>query len=123
MNEEFSWSADFLSKEPPVQGVVIKITKEMVSKTIIKVKTGKAAGPPSIVIQMIKAPGDQFVDYLISLFNQIVYEGIFPTELHLSHIFNLFRGKENMLLRGKYRGLKLQVQLMKVLEYILNSII
>ena len=81
----------------------------MVLKTIIKMKAWKAAGPPSIVIQMMKAAGDQFVDYLISLFNQIVYEGIFPTELHLSHIFNLFRGNRDMLLRRKCRDLKLQV--------------
>ena len=44
-------------------------------------------------------------------------------ELHLSYIINLFKGKGDALLRGNYRGLKLQEHVMKVLEYTLNIII
>ena len=43
LNVEFPWNAANMSEEAPVEGPAIKITPEMVSKTISKMKSGKAA--------------------------------------------------------------------------------
>ena len=48
LNVEFPWNAENLSEEAPVEGPAIKITSEMVSKAISKMKSGKAAVPSGI---------------------------------------------------------------------------
>ena len=82
----------------------------MVSKAINKMKPGKAAGPYGIIVEMIKAVGDQVVTALTSLFNGIVHEGVVPNDWHLSYIINLYKGNVDALSRANYRGLKLQEQ-------------
>ena len=59
LNVEFDWDPDHLSNEPPLEGPPIPITIDMVKKAISKMKSGKAAGPSGIVVEMIKAAGDQ----------------------------------------------------------------
>ena len=76
-------------------------------------KAGKAAGPSGIVIEMIKAAGEKMVDSLVTLFNTIIKDGVVPKDWNMSYIVNLFKGKGDALLRGNYRGLKLQEQIMK----------
>ena len=49
---------DHLSNEPPLVGPPIPITIDMVKKAISKMKSGKAAGPSGIEVEMIKAAGD-----------------------------------------------------------------
>ena len=123
LNVEFPCNAENLSEEAPVEGPAIKITSEMVSKAMSKMKSGKAAGPSGIIIEMIKAAGDGIVNCLTSLFNQIIYDVGVPNDWHLSYIINLFKGKGDALSCGNYRGLKLQEQVMKILEHVLNTII
>ena len=57
-----------MSEAAPV-GPAIKITPEMVSKAISKMKSGKAAGLSGIIIEIIKAIGDGVIVFLTSLFN------------------------------------------------------
>ena len=61
-----------MSEEASVEGPETKITQEMVSKAISKMKSGKAAGPSGIIIEMIKAAGDGVIVCLTSLFNHII---------------------------------------------------
>ena len=123
LNEEFQWDPDSLSVEPPVEGPAIEITVDMVSSAISKMKNGKSPGPSGLIIEMIKAGGDSFLDELTVLINRIIYEGTVPSDWNLSFIINLFKGKGDALLRGNYRGLKLQEQAMKIMEHVLNAII
>ena len=58
LNVEFDWDPDHLSKERPLEGLPIPITIDMVKKAISKMKSGKAAGPSGIVVEMIKVAGD-----------------------------------------------------------------
>ena len=51
-NVEFDWNPDHLSNEPPLEGPPIPITIDMM-KAISKMKSGKAAGPSGIVVEMI----------------------------------------------------------------------
>ena len=54
----FQCNAANMSEEAPVYGRAFKITPEMVSKAISHMKSGKAAGPSGIIVEMIKAAGD-----------------------------------------------------------------
>ena len=81
MNVQFPWNAANMSEEAPVEGPAIKITPEMVSKTISKMKSGKAAGPSGI-IEMIKAAGDGVIVCLTPLFSHIIYIGRVPDDWH-----------------------------------------
>ena len=58
LNVEFDWDRVPLSNEPPLEGLPIPITIDMVKKAISNMKSGKAAGQSGIVVQMIKAAGD-----------------------------------------------------------------
>ena len=58
LNDEFDWDPDHLSRKPPLEGLPIPITIDMVKKAISKMKSGKAAGPSGIVVKIIKAAGD-----------------------------------------------------------------
>ena len=58
----------------------------MVFKAVSRMESGKATGPSGIIVEMIKAAGDEFIDCLTSLFNQIIYDAGVPSEWHLSYI-------------------------------------
>ena len=58
LNAEFDWDPDHLSNEPLLEGPPIPIIFDMVKKAISKMKSGKAAGPSGIVIEMFTAAGD-----------------------------------------------------------------
>ena len=50
-----------MSNDPLLEGLSIPITMDMVKKAISKMKSGKAAGPSGIVVEMIRAAGDTLV--------------------------------------------------------------
>ena len=97
LNAEFPWNASNLNDEPTVEGPAIKIVIEMVSKSINKMKAGKAAGPSGIIIEIIKVAGNGIINFITPLFNNTVYEGKVPNDWHLSYIINLVKGKEDAL--------------------------
>ena len=43
-------------------------------------KAGKAAGPPGIIIEMIKLANNKIFDNITSIFNHIVYESRPPND-------------------------------------------
>ena len=112
-----------MCEEATVEGPAIKIAPEMVSKAISKMKSGKAAGPSGIIIEMIKDAGDGVIVCLTSILNHIIYIGRVPDDWHLSCIINILKGIRDALSCGNYGGLKLQEHVMKILEHILNTII
>ena len=58
LNVEFDWDPDHLSYQPPVEGLPIPITIDMVKKAISQMEAGKAPDPSGIVVEMIRAAGD-----------------------------------------------------------------
>ena len=123
LNNEFDWDPDHLSNEPPLEGPPIPITIDMVKKAISKMKSGKAAGPPGIVVEMIKAAGDTGATMIRDLATAIILDGKVPTDWEESFIVCLYKGKGDALDRGNYRGLKLTEQAMKILERIVDGLI
>ena len=57
LNVEFEWDPEHLhvSDEPPLEEPPIPISIDIVKKAISKMKSGKAAGPSGIVVEMISA--------------------------------------------------------------------
>ena len=124
LHHEFDWDPDHLSNEPPLEGPPIPITIDMVKKAISKMKSGKAAGPSGIVVEMIKTAGDTGATMIQDLATVIIRDSKVPTDWEQSFIVCLYKGKEGDALdRGNYRGLKLTEQAMKILERIVDGLI
>ena len=122
-NVEFDWDPDHLSYQPPVEGLPIPITINMVNKAISQMKAGKAPGPSGIVVDMIQAAGDMGSSMIRDLTASIIHDGKIPSDWEQSFIVCLYEGKGGALERGNYRGLKPSEQVMKVLERIVDGLI
>ena len=77
---EFDWDPDHLSNESPLEGPPIPMTIDMVKKAISKMKSGKAAAPSSIVVEMIKAAGDTGATIINDPATAIICDGKVPTD-------------------------------------------
>ena len=93
MNVEFEWDPDHLSDEPPVEGPSNPITINMVKKAISQMKSGKAAGPSGIVVEMIEAAGDTGTSMIRDLADAIIRDGQVPSDWEQSFIVCLYKGK------------------------------
>ena len=123
LNVEFPWREEDLSNADPVLGPPLLFTKEMVEKSISKMKIGKASGPSDVVTEMLKASSDVCSELIADLTNSIIHDNIMPSEWDDSFIISLFKGKCEALDRGNYRGLKLTEHVLKVVERIIEVII
>ena len=123
LNVEFSWNLDGLSKVYPVEGPSEPITTAMVRTAINKMSLGKAAGPSSIFVEMLKAAGSSGASMIRDLIGDIIFENRIPSEWQESHIVSVYKGKGDALNRSNCRGLKLIDQAMKVLERIVEGFV
>ena len=123
LNVEFPWNPGSLEDISPVIGPLPLISRCMVSMAIKAMKSGKAAGPYGIVVEMICAGGETITDEIARLANAIIQEEEMPSEWDLSYIINCYKGKGDALVRGNYRGLKLLDQVLKVIERVLEPLI
>ena len=76
MNVEFPWDPDSIAHQPMVEGPANTISVEMVKKAISEMKLNKTGGPSGVVIEMIRAAGDNMVTHLARLFSFILRGGI-----------------------------------------------
>ena len=123
LNVEFDWDPDHLSYQPPVEGLPIPITIDMVKKAVSQMKAGKAPGPSGIVVEMIPAAGDMVASMIRDLAVAIICDGKVPSDWEQSFIVCLYKGKVDTLERGNCRGPKLTEQVMKILERIVDGLI
>ena len=63
---------------------------------------------------MILVGDDDIILAITHLINCIIADNKIPDDWCLSYIINCYKGKEDALPRGNYRGLKLLDQVMKV---------
>ena len=123
LNVEFDWDSDHLSYQPPVEGLPIPITIDMVKKAISQMKAGKAPGSSGIVVEMIRVASDMGASMIRDLEAAIICDGKVPSDWEQSFIVYLYKGKGDALERGNYRGLKLTEQVMKILQRIVDGLI
>ena len=102
--------------------LALPLDVEMVVKAITKMKTGKAAGPSGIIAEMLKASGDTGARLVVDLANDMVRNGVIPSDWEDSFIINIYKGKGDALERGNYRGIKL-LDVMKGIERVIEKII
>ena len=119
----YPWDESALPGAPPVEGPPPPITDKMVIVALGKMKSGKAAGPSGIIVEMLKAAGDTGITFLRELITSVVTHGKIPEDWEKSFILNLYKGKGDALNRGNYRGLKLTEHVMKVMERIVDELI
>ena len=74
-------------------------------------------------MEMIKAAGDTGATMIRDLATAVIHDGKVPTDWEESFIVCLYKGKDDALDRGNYRGLKLTEQAMKILERIVDGLI
>ena len=98
------WDPDHLSYQPPVEGLPIPITNDMVKKAISQMKAGKVPGPSSIVVEMIRATGDMGASMIRDLAVAIIRDGKVPSDWEQSFIVWLYKGKGDALESGNYRS-------------------
>ena len=106
-----------------MEGPPPPVTKNLIGKALRKMKCGKAAGPSGIIGEMLKAAGEVGIELLTELTEVVFCNGVIPTDWQASFILNLYKGKGDALEQGKYRGLKLTDQVMKLLQRVLDSFI
>ena len=94
-DEENEWN-DELSAEY-VEGPADMISKEEVRQAIQDLKVRKAAGPSDVTAEMIKAAGEQAVDWLTSICNRIVKEEAIPESCQMSELVAIYKGKGDVL--------------------------
>ena len=66
------------------------ISKEEVRQAIQDLKVRKAAGPSSVTGEMIKAAGEQAVDWMTSICNRIVKEEAIPESWQMSELVSIY---------------------------------
>ena len=76
-------------------------------------------GPSGIVAEMLKASGDTGARLVADLANDMVRNGVIPSDWEDSFIINIYKGKGDALERGNYRGLKLLDHVMKGMESVI----
>ena len=83
----------------------------------------KATGPSGIIIDMLKAAGNDGIVFLRELITSVMINGKIPEDWEMSFILSLYKGKDDSLDRGSYIGLKHTEHVMKVMEKIVDEII
>ena len=92
----------------------------LVRQAIQDLKVRKAAGPSGVTAEMIKAAGEQAVDWLTSICNRIVKEEAIPESWQMSELVPIYKGKGDVLECSSSRGIKLLEHGMKVAERVLE---
>ena len=70
---------------------------------------------------MLKASGDTGARLVADLANDMVRNGVIPSDWEDSFIINIYKGKGDALERGNYRGLKLLDHVMKGIERVIEK--
>ena len=89
-NVKFNWDDSSLSIEPSVEGPAIKITKDMATEAVLKMKEGIVCGWSGTVIEIFKAGGDAMLDVIIDLINLTIKEEQIPENWDQSTIMELW---------------------------------
>jgi hypothetical protein len=119
----FEWPCDLLPKAAPVEGPAPPVILDIICKALCKTKRGKAAGPSGVIVEILKASGEEGITMLRHLTKKTFSEGVTPTDCEKSCIINLYKGKGDALDRGSYRGLKLTDQAIKLMDCVLDIFI
>jgi hypothetical protein len=80
LNEEFKWDRDGLEMGDAVSGPCELISVEEVRSALAASKSGKAAGPSGIVVEMLAASGEAGLQWVTDICNEVVRNGKIPDD-------------------------------------------
>ena len=114
INEENEWDHRISAgvKEGPADCISIS----ELTAVLKKMKRHKAPGSSGRVAEMIQATGDIRTQWILDLCNGIVKEG-----LEIKVVLPIYKGKDDPIECGSYRGIKLLELAMKVVERIFKQ--
>ena len=121
MNEEFEWNREGLDEVDAVSGPSDRISIEEVRSALAGSKSGKAAGPSEVVVEMLEASGEAGLQWVTDICNEVVRIGKIPDDWRKSWMVTNYKGKGDALECGCYRGIKLLGQVMKVFERVIEK--
>ena len=100
---------------------VEEIGQEEVETAIHKMKKGKAAGADEVRLEMLEMAGEVGVKWTGRLLNVCMQEGRIPKEWRMGLIVPIWKRKGDVHDPGKYRGITLLSQVLKLLERVLDA--
>ena len=88
---------------------------------IHKMKKGKATGADEVRLEMLEMAGEVGVKWTGRLLNVCMQEGRIPKEWRMGLIVPIWKRKGDVHDPGKYRGITLLSQVLKLLERVLDA--
>ena len=86
-----------------------------------KMKSGKAARPSEVSLEMITASGVVGIHVMMELYQQVLDGRGMPEDWKMSLVKPIFKGKGDVMSCGAYRGVKLLEHAVKIVESVLES--
>ena len=90
--------------EPIADADIKLIAREEVVQALSKMKCGKAVDPDGIPAEAWKCLGEPRIDFLMSLFNEIVHSNMMPKEWRHSILVPIYKGKGDVQNCRNYRA-------------------
>jgi hypothetical protein len=103
-----------------VEGPENEITRKEIQMAIKQMKSNKAPGPSGITAEMIKALGQDGIDWLYIILNDFMKNETLPTDMKESEIVTIYKQKGDALECGNYRGIKLLEIVLKIYERVIE---
>ena len=104
-----------------VEGPTEMITRGEIVKAMGKMKSGKAAGPSKVSLEMITSSGVVEINVMMELCQQVLDGRGMPEEWKMSVVIPIFKGKGDVISCEAYRGVTLLEHAMKIVESVLES--
>ncbi len=114
LNVENEWDGDVVADI--VEGPPDRISEMEVREAINESKTGKARGLTEVVVEMIRAAGEQGVKWMTEICNEVVRSGKVPEDWKSSFLVPVYKGKGDPMQCENYRAIKLLEHGMKIME-------
>ena len=92
----------------------------LICKTLSKMKCIKAVGTSGIIVQMLKAAGEEGVELTRQLTEAVFSYGVIPGDWKETFIPSLYSCKSEALDSGNYHGLNLPNKAIKLLGQVLD---
>ncbi|GKD50313.1 hypothetical protein Tco_1279289, partial [Tanacetum coccineum] len=108
------------SKQPHPECYYSRISQAEVRTALRKMGRNKAVGPDQIPIEAWRSLGDEGIFWLTILFNKIFTSAKMPEEWRLSEVIPIFKNKVDAQVCSNYRGIKLLIHTMKLLERVVE---
>ena len=114
MNKENEW--DNMTQADVMEGPIEMVSQGEIVKALGKMKSGKAAGPSQVSLEMITSSGVVGTDVMMGLCQQVLDGRGIPEDWKMSVAIPIFKGKGDVMSCGAYRGVKLLEQAMQIVE-------